>query len=149
MDEQAPARPDMPPTRPIQNRGSLTLFTCVLLALVHGRFVSCTLAQAPSRSSGTTSVLSTVPIVPVGCPQTFVHAAGERMQKRNERAFLFGAESNGPDVGSEKRIRPSTFGIKFDDGLEGREAAVVHVGRSAGDFAERRRLERAAIARVS
>ena len=44
---------------------------------------------------------------------------------------------------------PSAFRIEIDYILKSRKAAVVHIRCSSGNIAERRRLERAVIARIT
>ena len=51
--------------------------------------------------------------------------------------------------GSRCEIRTAAFGVELDHIFKRREAAVVHVRRSARDLAERGRLEGAVVARIA
>src|SRR5437764_666751 len=76
---------------------------------------------------------------------TLTDRSGERLEKDNQGLLLFGRQMERMNLGINVWIRPPAVVVEVNDGFERREAAVVHVGRGALHFAQRRRLERAAI----
>jgi hypothetical protein len=59
--------------------------------------------------------------------------------------FLFCGEVQGADLGIKLRVGYATAVVVLDHIFRSRDAAIVHVGGRASDFAERGRLEGAMI----
>ena len=59
--------------------------------------------------------------------------------------FLFWRETQRSKFGLQMRVGVAAAVVELDHFFQGGQAAVVHVGRGAGDLAQGRRIEGAAI----
>jgi len=76
---------------------------------------------------------------------TRVDRARERLQKRDDSLLFFDRKMKRVDLGIDVWVRSAASIVEVDDLFEAGDAAVVHVGRGARDFAQRRCFEGAAI----
>src|SRR5712692_7313421 len=74
-------------------------------------------------------------------PSGAVDRATQAPQERDYLLLLGRGEMQGTNLGIEARISIAAAVVILDNILETGDAAVVHVGRGAGDLAQRWRLE--------